>query len=483
MLGIPGGSESLNQTTAGPRGYYIVLIDVENDAPQTRGTAATQLSDFIFKHLGDNDLVSVMSFDGDMNIDLPFSANHEAISQAISRAYSRERRAGISTDLRMDQLLDRLGDCSGGKGEDGRRRMNPFCVRNLLSSYMEEVRPDIVEYFEALETLVRFAGSLQGQVTVLAVTHGKTSTPSDAFMEAVESVFGFTRESTSIKPVAATRESTLRVRRSRLLRTALEQNVVLYVLDRTGIPGGLASAEHLGGYEAGAQPYREAYLSASNDMAALALDTGGNMVRDFDLEAAAAKAYRRERGRYVLGFYPDELLRREELEDVDVEVDRKGVRVETGHAFYAGARSEWVLSGSIEAGTPQRADGPGERVLLPFTIRTDPRGLAYQKSASATIQDQEVMRAELSAHITLQTNSGVTVAEAFHTFSHEYDIPIWKAAREKPLVIPGQLVAEPGTYRLIVKLRNYRVGRGGQLLSQLTLKLPEKPQDTTDAGS
>jgi VWFA-related protein len=472
MLGIPGGSDTLNEAMAGPRGYYIVLVDVENDAPQTRGAAASQLSDFIFKHLRENDLVSVMSFDGDMNIELPFSASHEAISQSISKAYQRERRAGISTRLRIDQLLDRLGDCSGGKGQDGRRIMNSFCVRNLLSSYMEEVRPDIVEYFEALETLIRYAGSLQGQVTVFAVTHGKTSQPSNAFMEAVESVFGFTRETSNLKPVAMSRESLLKVRRRRLLRTALEQDVVLYVLDRTGVPGGLASAEYGGGFEAGAQPFRTAYLSESNDMAALALDTGGNLVRNFDLEAAAAKAYERERGRYVLGFYPEELLDRDDLEDIEVDVERKGVRIETGRAFYAGARSEWVLSGSIEAGEPRAADGPGERVLLPFTIRTDPRGLAYQRSPSATINEREVMRAELSAHVTLQTKAGVTVAEAFHTFSHEYDVPIWQAAREKPLVIPGQVVAEPGTYRLIVKLRNYRVGRGGQLMGQLELAPP-----------
>ena len=83
------------------------------------------------------------------------------------------------------------------------------------------------------------------------------------------------------------------------------------------------------------------------------------------------------------------------------------------------------------------------------------------------------MRADLTAHITLQTEAGTTVAEAFHTFTHEYDIPIWKAGKEKPLTIPGQLVAPEGRYRLIVKLRNYRLGRGGQIVGEIDVELNE----------
>jgi VWFA-related protein len=469
LLGVPGASASVGKATEGPRRYYIVLIDVENDAPQTRGSAATQLRNFVFEALGPQDLVSVMSFDGEMNVDLPFSSSREEVGRAIRRAYQREQRAAISTRLRIDQLVDRLGDCSLGTGEKGRRVMNEYCVRNLLSTYMEEVRPDIVEYYEALETLMRFAGALQGQVTVLAVTHGKSSRPSDAFIEAVEAVFGFTRETTTLKPVAMARESMLRARRKRLLRTAMEQDVVLYVLDRTTLPGGLASAEHGGGFEPGAQPFRSAYLSESNDMA---VDTGGAMVRDFDLRRAAKKAYEREQGRYTLGFYPDELLSRDDLDDVEVLVSREDVTVESGQAFYAGARSPWELSGSIALGELQVTGNDDDALLVPLTIETDPRQLGYKRADSTTVDGAEVMSAELTAHITLHTSAGTRVAEAFHTFAHEYDVPIWEAGREKPLTIPGQVVAEPGTYRLTVKLRNFHAGVGGQLTRELELELP-----------
>lgn len=473
MLGVPGGSGSLDSASAGDRRYYVVFVDVENDAPQTRGMASAQLADFIFESLGENDLVAVMSFDGEVNLELPFSSDHEAISSAISKAYQRERRAGISTEYRIDELLERLRDCGRGRDKNGKQIMDNFCVRRLLTSYMEELRPDLEEYFEALESLVRFAGSMQGQVTLLAVTHGKTTRPGEAFMAAVESVFRFSRQTTSLRSTVNSRQATLKRYKKRVVETALEEEVVLYVLDRTTRPSGLVSAEQGGArFQAGARPYREAYLSASNDMASLALETGGNMVRDTDLQSAAARAHQRERGRYVLGFYPSEVIDREELEDVRVEVDRDDIRVESSRAFYAGARSAWVLEGSVNVGQAEPTGQQGQKVRLPFTIETNPRGLAYERSDSATRPGEEVMRANLTAHVTLQTESGAVVAETFHTFTHEYDIPIWKAAREKPLMIPGQVVAPEGTYRLVAELRNYRVGQGGQLTEALELQAP-----------
>lgn len=254
---------------------------------------------------------------------------------------------------------------------------------------------------------------------MFAVTHGKSFQPGETFVEAVESVYGFSQELTSLRTATKSRQVLQDARWQRALDTALRNDVTSYVLDRSNMPGELASAEHAGGGEPGARPYLRAYLQEMNDMASLAEETGGSMVRDPELASAATRAYRREQARWSLGFYPETLIRR---------------------------------------------DGLGR-----IRVKVDPRQLGYERVDTGSEDKPGIVQADLTVHVSVQTLAGETLAEAFHTFSHEYDLPVWQAGREKPLVLPGRLIGEPGRYRVIAKIRNYRLGKGGRVLSEVEL--------------
>jgi VWFA-related protein len=462
-LEIPGNTKSVQLSQPGARRFFVIFIDVENDAPLGRPTAAYELASFVERSLGERDLVSVVSYDGTVNVETAFTNDFGTIAAALSRAFKRPARAGIPVETRIRDLLQRLPDCRlRQRSRTGKALPSELCLRNRLSTYIESIVADTEEYYEALEELVRYAAAITEQTTILAVTHGKTYQPGYEFMEAVDAIYGISPETAQLRAAAIARGARLRIRAERLMREALDHDVVLYILDRSAVPSGVAGAEHGTPLEPGTRPYFIAYVQAQNDMASLALDSGGNIVRSADLTEGAVRALDFERGRYTLGFYVDRWLSEEELANIDVKSRRKGVKIRTGRGSHAWAKAPMTLQGKIGFGEPKPSPTRAGIARLPFAVALDPRQFGYE-------QDEHGYSAGLTFHLAADSLDGDPLADVFHFFSHGYATEVWENEREHPLVLRGFIEAPPGTYLLTAKVRHPKLDRGGHLVAQVDM--------------
>jgi VWFA-related protein len=449
-LDVPGASAEALARDGGRAHYTILFIDVENDEMLVRPMAASQLTQFVVQQLGPNDMLAVMSWDGELHLETTFTNDSAAISEAIARAYSREARAGIRTETRVEQLLGRMEDCSRQRY---RGRALTMCLRSLLTNHIEEVLPAIREYLETLEGLVRYAGSLQQKVTLIAVTHGMAVRPETEFLESAQALYGYGTEVNRLRPAALTQTATLRRRFEEVIRSALREGVTLYVLDRSRRPTAEGSAAQSRSFQPGARPQKAAYEQAQMDMRELAVSTGGTLITNTNLLQATERAWNLERARYRLGFYSPVPLSREDLSSIKVVPRRKGLRIETGRGSYAEAASAEEIAGGVRWGDPDRLSEDG-LFRIPFEITADPRQLGYEPAGGE-------MAAGITAHVVVQTQAGEPVAEVFHFFTHAYPLDAWKAEQEQPLTLPGHIAAPPGNWRLVAKLENPRTGVGG----------------------
>ena len=339
--------------------------------------------------------------------------------------------------------------------------MDEMCVRERLSTYMEQVRPDVEEYFDALDQLVGYASSLRGQTTILAVTHGLSYRPGYEFMEALTAVFGFNPAVSRQQGPVLARNASLRTRVERLLAGAVRRNVVLYVLDRSTAPMN-RGAEQGGYWEPGAQPYQVGYLQASQDLGQLALETGGTLLRGHDVRESASRALDLERGRYLLGIYVDEWLDASQLRRIDVDAPR-GVEIRRGRGQYADAAAEPVFEQGIELRPGARSAARADAVVVPFVLRFDRDRLGYRRSG-------ERYRAGLGLHVVAETAAGDRLAEVYHFFTHELEAEAFGADADGTLTLVGAIEVPAGDYRLSATVRNAMSGGGGQAVADLRIE-------------
>jgi hypothetical protein len=286
-----------------------------------------------------------------------------------------------------------------------------------------------------------------------------------------------TPETTRLRSAALARGTRLRLRAERLMREALDHDVVLYVIDRSAMPSGVGGAEQATPLQPGSRPYLMAYMQAQNDMASLALDSGGNIVRSVNLSEGAGRALDFERGRYTLGFYADRWLSEEELAGIEVKPKRKGVKIRTGRGSHAWARAPMTLRGKIGFGDPKPSPNRAGIARLPFAVALDPRQFGYE-------QGEHGYTAGLTFHLVAGSMEGDPLADVFHFFSHGYAAAVWEEERENPLVLRGFIEAPPGAYLLTAKVRHPRLDRGGQLVTQVDMPpLRAESESASDTAS
>jgi hypothetical protein len=195
-------------------------------------------------------------------------------------------------------------------------------------------------------------------------------------------------------------------------------------------------------------------------MAAIALDTGGNVVRHFDLTDAGSRVLEYEEGRYTLGFYASEQLTNEELRKIEVKSRRRGVRVSTGRGSYVGRSVDRALEGRFLLQPPVRSAARDDAVIVPFRLEIDPQELGYRLV-------EEVYRAGLTLHLVAETAAGRSLAEVYHFFIHEYGAATWEGNRAQALTLSGAVEAPVGRYRLVAKAHNPLMGVGGQVVTEI----------------
>ncbi len=477
-LDLPGGDESPTaapkEAAAEPR-HVIFYIDVENDQPLGKAQAAADLIRFVMQELDDSHRAAVVSFNGEIQLDLPFTRDRLAVTQAIRRAFEQPRRPQIDLSLRIRQLIDRVEDCAETEGTLAQSSsVNETCLSAVALDYADEVRPRSEDFLTGLEALVRFAAGLDGRKAVVAVSHGVAVNPADEVVETMKALFGNSQLIQSVRLELLGGEGA-RFQLDDVLDLAVRNEVTLNFVDRTRPPTGDFGARQGRLFEAGARPMLTAYRAAQGDLREIAATTGGVFIASTELYDGVKEAMDLERGGYYVGYYTDAFLPRGELAKVAVDSRRQGVKIRHRRGTYMKPRqgAEQIFRGRIALGSPRKLSPAREGLHVPFRIVADPHDLGYLRAG-------EAMAANFTLHVLVEQGQR-RVASSYHFVQHAYPKELWDQDDVEPVTVGGWVELPLGNYRLVANFRNAKTGDGGRLARDLVVAAKEKPLPASDS--
>ena len=451
-------------------GHRILFIDIENDPITRRPDAARDTEKFVFERLRPGTRVAVFSYNGTVNQESAFIVDRTAIADAIHAAYSRIPRPHLELKVRVRKLVSDfkgcVNDASGAFIASGDER----CLKDTALEYADELRPEARDYLGALENVVRYAGGLEGESSVLAVSHGVSVDPTLEITEAIRAVMGNTEQVNRMILYLGFGEGA-RSEMDRLLQLAVRNEVALSFVDRSLEPAGDFGASVDTPYQPGVRPIQTAYQAAQNDLREIAATTGGTFISTPDVFEGLSEAQDMERGTYTLGYYVDQYLPPKKLAKVSVTTGRNGVKLGHRRGYYDKSVFDDII-GEIRLGKGSLRSASGELLPdgaahVPFALLVDPKNIGYEPT-----EPPGAMSSQFTVHVRLMTENGRVLADSFHFLNHGYSLEVWNGNDTGPVQVIGWVEIPPGTYRLAALFTNPKNGRRGELSGEIKV-LPQ----------
>ena len=477
-LELPGGGEQVVASGETEPAHIVFFIDVENDQKLGKPQAASQLARFVTSDLDPAYRAAVLSFNGEIHVEQPFTSDRRAVTDAIRRAFDRPPRPQLDLRGRVFQLVDQLEECVVSRGafvNEG----DAVCLETLALNYAAEQNLHAGSFLVGLEGLVRYVSGLKGRKSIVAVSHGVAMNPAAELIEAIKAVLGpATEQLVFLEMELRTGEGKL-FERTALIDLALENGVTLHFIDRASEPAGDTSARLPHALQVGARPVAVAFTAPQWDLKEIAESTGGVFVTAADLQQGAQEVMRIERGGYYVGVYTGHRLPRDELTKIRVRTTRRGVRISHQRGVYQRSRVELLardVRGRIALGRAQAVGGRAkDRVRVPFQLAFDPRDLGYEVLGDAALTN-------FTLHFLIEDGAGRRLADAYHFVNHSLSRAEWESPSPPPLVIDGWADVAVGEYTLIAVLRNPKLGNEGEIRQSLVVA-PGSAEEAPGAGA
>ena len=450
--------------------HLILFIDVENDPVTRRPDAARDTARFAYERLDADTRVAVFSYNGDINQECAFTSNREAIANAIAAAYNRTPRPHLELKVRIRQLIQNFKDCvndaSGAFVASGDER----CLRDTAITYADENRPAAREYLAALENVVRFAGGLDGEISILSVSHGVSVDPTMEIADAMRAMLGNTDQVAQMILYLGFGEGARREMDS-LLELAVKNSVALTFVDRSLAPSGDFGASLGTPYQPGVRPIQTAFQAAQNDLREIAATTGGVFIETPDVFEGLSEARDMERGTYTLGYYISEYRSSKKLAKVKVSTKRNGVKINHRRGYYKKPSFDDIV-GEIRLGKGSLRSASGDLLPdgaahVPFALLVDPKNIGYEST-----EPPGAMSSQFTVHVRLMTEQGRVLADSFHFLNHGYSLKIWNSGETGPVRVTGWVEVPPGKYRLAALFTSPKNGRSGDLSGEIEVRPP-----------
>lgn len=448
--------------------HTILFVDVENDPVTRRPDADRDTARFVYERLEQGTLVAVFSYNGEIHQECSFTANREVIGEAIHAAYSRTPRPHLELKVRIRQLISEFKDCvndaSGAFVASGDER----CLRDTATAYADENRPAAKDYLRALESVVRYAGGLEGEISVLSVSHGVSVDPTMEIADAMRAMLGNTDQVSQMILYLGFGEGARR-EMDTLLELAVKNGVALTFVDRSLAPSGDFDASLGTPYQPGVRPIQTAFQAAQNDLKEIAATTGGSFINTPDVFEGLSEAQDKERGTYTLGYYISEYRSPKKLSRISVNTKRKGVKIGHRRGYYKKPVFDDIV-GEIHLGkgTLRSASGdplPDGAAHVPFALMVDPRNIGYEPT-----DPPGAMTSQFTVHVRLMTEKGRVLADSFHFLNHGYSLKVWNGADTGSVKVTGWVEIPPGSYRLTALFTNLKNGRRGELSGAIEVR-------------
>ena len=478
-VGAPGGWEGVQVSADTEPQYVVFFIDIENDQKLKRDEALDDMIRFVEDQLDPSYRAAVLSYNGEINLEVTFTQDRQAITAGLHRAFGRNPRPDTDIRARVRNLLSEMEECD--TGDSGAysftRSANEDCLRGIALQYADERRPGAKDYLTALEGLIRFVGGLQGRKTVLAMSHGRTVDPVIEVVEAMKAIYGNTEQLASMRLDLVGEGA--RIEMDELMNLALTQQVTLHFIDRNSAPAGDTGAANNHGFAPNARPMLAAFVAPQMDLEEMAVHTGGVFIHTPDsLYRGLKRALDLERGGYTLGYYVEEYLSPKRLRKVTIDTSRKGVRIFHRRGYYESQSMTPTLSGGLTTGVPVPLEDDGrEGFFYPIRMSISPLELGYQVQGDAA-------HATLTLHFQVEWWNGRVLTDSYHFLNHAYPRELWESGSIEPVTINGWVELPPGKYRLVATLKNVTTGYGGQVATDVEVPAtPRGPGTAASAGA
>lgn len=459
-LDLPGGSREPAVAVAGAPSYLIFFIDNNTDDPlrKDEGWDALQAA---LHQARQGTRFSVLSFNGQLNLDLPFTENRGLAESALRSAWFRSSENRINLKARIRQLLTQLEGCAAGE-KKGVLYANTGCLMDIGHQYSEEQRPWTESYVEGLRDLVRFAAGLEGTKSVIGIAHGMATETQAELVDAMRAVFGNTDQVTGFQLYLGWGERARQMLDETIL-LAMRNKVTLNFIDRTAVPSVDSGASRGRALEPGTAPTQVAFSAGQATLQDLAGATGGTFINHSDLKTGLTQVVQAERGAYEVGLYVEELVGSADLAKIRVSCSRHGVQISHRRGYYGVSPDSLDRGGvRIALGKAETAPDPQSgAVRHPLEIAINPRLIGYKTEGGEAF-------ANIAFHFLVETEDGRVVTDTFDSFRHSFPAEAWDKGKIGPVVINGWIELPPGKWRFVLHLQNTDVNWQGRAVRGLT---------------
>ena len=462
----PGGFD-VPVSSAGLRSSYLIFfIDLDNDDPLRKEPALASMVAYVNEALEPGTRVAVVSFDGEIHLDLTFTSDRSAIAGALRQAWARHGQPRLDTRGQVRQFVGLLESCMLSSDQFGRSAGDLGCIEQRSMEYAEQLRPRAEAFLTALAQTVRVAGGLQGRKEIIAVSHGIAADPATEILEAVRSVYGPGDMISSLQ-LRIGFGGTPQAKMDEVLKLALVNKVTMHFVDRTRPPTSDLDASRGHALQPGTRPLEVAYTAAQEDLKEIAGSTGGVFVALPDLTKGLSAVRSAQSGSYELGFYVDDSIPSTSLAKFKVDATRKGVRITHRRGFFFSSPADALaVKGTIALGPPTPRSEEGHvGAKHSIKILVDPRTIGYASTGAE-------YSVNFTLHVLVRTFDGEDVVDSFHFINHAYAQDIWKAGTMMALAFPGWVELPPGAFALSAWIRNTDTGREGEIMTAVEVEAP-----------
>lgn len=306
---------------ASPRPRWILLVfDNYASAPGTRVQSIEAARLWVEESMRSDDLVAVISFDGELRVLQPFTEDRVRLSQAFDRALQRSDRAISDRYRELDSLMRAMERCRNAA-------LPASCAGRLAGAYEDDRRREADALMSALTQLLRSVGSIPDSKMLVLFSNGfARSTTADA-VDAARAVLSDRVADHMVFGQGARLDDWY----DRLVAAAVRARVSVFTIN----PGGAARNSSISAERAApldesvnrfqVDVYRRSDLNFQAALADMARRTGGTASQNADALDALRGVIEQTSGLYTVGFYPgwapDSSPHR-----IKIRVKRKGVQ-------------------------------------------------------------------------------------------------------------------------------------------------------------
>jgi VWFA-related protein len=418
-------ASNINESADSPIGIaYLVIVDDQSIFKARTSTVRGLLKNFVLRHLGPNDRAAFVST-GYSRVFQDFTADKNRLLAAAARVFGDS--AGSPTVQALTDITNRANAMDGPSGSGGNRPTPPRSGPPAA----------------ALDKAIGPARSTQAMLAAAVAAMGTVGARSRAIL--------FVTESNPVPMVTELAGFTF-VNQSTGSDQPLRSGVPIYPID----PRGLTSlGDEL--VDVGAIPLEDApgqtllneIAQSRERMHALALDTGGFVIANNNVDEGLDRIARLSGTYYSVGYYAKNARRDGKYHRIEVKVNHPGVRV-LARRGYLSPRGTAGVSANAGPSLRDTLDATFPATAIPLSVSAAPFRSGRDTSVAVVVEGAGVAGPGIELAVVALDDHGSAKGRAERKFEWSPASAAGVRVREQGFRWLPRLTLKPGRYQLRV---------------------------------